>query len=112
MTQAAADTLSGAAATAGLPFWVQIVAAFGPIVLSLALAVITWRYTVYTKRMVDEMRAARSTQIMPKLVPTLQITDLDEPGSGHLRVFNAGMGPAFRVNVEVALEPNGKRWRW
>ncbi|MEK7348972.1 MAG: hypothetical protein AABZ94_08875 [Candidatus Eisenbacteria bacterium] len=79
---------------------------------TVALVVITWRYTMATQRMVAEMRAARSAQLIPKLMPVLQVRSLAGKGQGHLRIVHAGIGPSFGVDVEIALEPPGPRWSW
>jgi len=57
-----------------------------------------------TRKTVNEMRAAREIQVMPKLVPTIEILS---PNDLLPRVSNMGVGPAINVRIHFHLEPNG-----
>lgn len=78
-------------------------------ILTAALVVITAYYAWQTYRMAKEMRRARGAQILPKIVPNLELIGA---GGAFLRIDNVGPGPALRVEVEFWLEPNGDRRRW
>jgi hypothetical protein len=78
-------------------------------VLTAVLVVATIYYAAQTRATVREMKAARSAQVLPRLVPTLAKL----PGAQVLlRVVNAGAGPAFGVDVELTLEPGGEPIRF
>ena len=63
------------------------------------------RQTVQQAReTVEEMRRARGTQILPRLVPTLSKLPA---ANVLLEIVNAGTGPAFNVDVALILEPDG-----
>ncbi len=78
---------------------------------ALILVVVTWRYTKHTQRMVDEMRAGRAAQLMPKLVPR---TTWDDIGAKlqYIQIVNVGPGPAFDIDAMLSYEPGGLKWRW
>jgi hypothetical protein len=84
--------------------WPEMTSERAIVGLTIVLAVATIYYAWQTQRMVREMRAARSAQVAPVLVPTLM-----KLGGGGLlpRLVNAGVGPALRVRVVLALEPSG-----
>src|SRR5262245_43876747 len=75
----------GGVMTTALPIWAQYVSAFGPIVLSLVLVWVTWRYTRHTGRMVSEMRAAREAEVTPLLIPLIR-PDPTVPNHGYISV--------------------------
>lgn len=73
------------------------------------LVAVTAYYSWQTHLTVRELRAARGSQVYPRLVPTLGLI-----GGGHafLRVTNVGPGPAIEVQVRISLEPGGSERRW
>lgn len=79
------------------------------VVATFALVVITAYYAIQTRRTVVEMRAAREAQVAPRLVPTIAMLG---PTFVAFRVLNAGPGPALDVDCELALAPDGPKWRW
>lgn len=72
------------------------------VLLTAALVAITAYYAYQTRQMVVEMKAARSVQILPRLVPTIEYI---APDAGLIRFQNVGPGPALNVNVTMYLEP-------
>jgi hypothetical protein len=78
-------------------------------ILTAVLVGITGYYAWQTNRMVKEMRRARGAQILPRIVPNLQLLG---GGNAFLRIDNVGPGPALKVDVEFWLEPNGDHRRW
>jgi hypothetical protein len=58
-----------------------------------------------TRQTVEQMKAARAAQVLPRLVPTLSKLPA---ANVLLEILNAGPGPAFNVDVELILEPNGE----
>lgn len=79
------------------------------LILTAVLVLVTGYYAWQTRQTVNEMKSARATQVMPRLVPTLAKL----PGAQVLlRVVNAGAGPAFNVDVELLLEPDGEPIRY
>lgn len=78
-------------------------------ILTGALVLVTAYYAVQTRGTVNEMKAARSAQILPRLVPTLAKLP---GGQVFLRIINAGTGPAFNVDVNLFLHPNGEPIRY
>jgi hypothetical protein len=77
--------------------------------LSGALVLVTMWYARQTQEMVREMQAARTALVQPKLAPTIG------RGAGQVlmpKVVSVGSGPAFNVDIEVRLEPNGPSTRY
>lgn len=79
------------------------------VALTVALVGVTGYYAWETHRMVNEMRKARATQLLPKLVLTAKSLG---GGNGLWRVQNVGPGPATDVDVQIAPEPGGQPRRW
>jgi len=77
--------------------------------LTLVLVGATIFYAWQTRQTVEEMRAARATQVLPRLVPTFAKLPA---GNVLLRIVNAGSGPAFNVDVELIPEPGGDPIRY
>lgn len=76
------------------------------VVANVLLTGITGYYAWQTRQTVLEMRAARSAQIIPHLVPAFEY---DEGGarSGGIYVENVGPGAAIDIEATLSLEPNG-----
>lgn len=77
-------------------------AAFITLGLTAALVVVTGYYAWQNQRMVNEMRAARSAQLLPRVMPSVASFG---PGLIYLRVSNVGPGPALHVELTLRLEP-------
>lgn len=93
----------------------QLIIAALQFVVAVALAGITGGYAWLSKRMVEEMRATRELQILPKLTLTPHFVG---PGFAETRLVNVGAGPAFDVDVHLQFEASGaglgradRRWR-
>ncbi len=78
-------------------------------VLTGVLVMVTVYYAYQTHLTVEEMKAGRSAQVFPHLIPTIKMYG---GGGGVLRVTNAGPGPALAVDVRLVLEPGGKERPW
>jgi hypothetical protein len=78
-------------------------------VLTGVLVAVTAYYAYQTHLTVKEMKAGRSAQVFPHLIPTMKLLG---GGGGLLRVTNAGPGPALDVDVRLMLEPGGHERRW
>lgn len=78
-------------------------------VLTGVLVVVTAYYAYQTHLTVEEMKAGRSAQVFPHLIPTMKLLG---GGGGLLRVTNAGPGPALDVDVRLLLEPGVNERRW
>jgi hypothetical protein len=79
------------------------------VVLTAALVLVTGYYAYQNRRMVGEMRQARSTSVLPRLA--LSIRPLGG-GIGFLRLSNVGPGPALHVRATITLEPDGFDIQW
>jgi hypothetical protein len=79
------------------------------VILTFVLVLVTGYYAWETHRIVEEMRRARSAQLLPKLVPTIKGLG---GGGGLWRIVNVGPGPALDVDVQMTPEPGGQPRRW
>ncbi len=79
------------------------------VVANIALVVVTRNYARATNRMVEEMKAARGVQVLPRVVPTIARL---HAGHALLRVTNVGPGPALDAHLEILQEPNGPSREW
>lgn len=70
--------------------------------LTLALVLVTFYYAVQNRRMVAEMRRARSASVLPRL--GLEFHRLS-PTAVTLAIRNVGPGAALDLNVVVKFEP-------
>lgn len=69
--------------------------------LTAVLVIATIYHAKQTRETVKEMKASRSVQVLPRLVPTLAKLPAAQV---LLRVVNAGAGPAFNVDVQLILD--------
>jgi heme/copper-type cytochrome/quinol oxidase subunit 2 len=76
---------------------------------NLLLVLITAYYAWQTRATVKEMREARGTQVLPKLIPTFEIAG---PVVMFPRVVNIGPGSATEIDCKLKLEPGGPEWPW
>lgn len=75
------------------------------IFLTTVLVGATIYYAWQTRQTVEEMRQARASQVLPRLVPTLSKLPA---ANVLLQIINAGPGSAFNVDVELMFEPGGE----
>ena len=79
------------------------------IILTAALVLITAYYAWQTNRTVEELRKARSANIVPRI--TLSFDYLG-PKLAFLVIANNGIGPAIDVRAEIRYEPGGPTKVW
>ena len=96
---------------AQLPMWAQFFNALGPTILSVALVVVTWKYTAHAARMVKEMQKTREADALPKLVPTYEYDNRFD-GVGTVSIVNVGPGAAIDATVMLGFEDNPSVWLW
>lgn len=79
------------------------------IVLTIVLVAVTGYYAWQTKQTVSELRRARGAGLLPKIALSFQ-----HPGGavGFPVLANAGMGPAFDVDLTMSYQPAGPDVRW
>jgi hypothetical protein len=75
------------------------------VALTAVLVVVTWLYQRDTHRMAVEMRRARGSQVLPRIVLAVNHRG---GGAGFWRVASVGAGPALGVDVAVTPEPDGE----
>jgi hypothetical protein len=80
------------------------------LVASMALVFVTVVYTVYTSRMVNEMKATRLLSVHPRL--SLAV-NMRSAAVGEIAIVNIGHGQAIdsQVTLEVAALQDERHWR-
>jgi hypothetical protein len=77
--------------------------------LTAVLVGVTAFYAWQTKGLVDEMREARATSVLPRLAVSIQTLIA---GVGWVRLANIGPGPALDVTATLTMLPDGFDISW